>query len=100
MIRVCPKRDAICPHGDGCPYSIDRYECRDEITRPIPADPTAETRAKLDEACLAMINATAAYRSKSSVNGGLLAGDVDKARGKLFEAAFSHGRALAQAKGG
>lgn len=26
MIRVCPERDAICPHGMACPYSRD-YEC-------------------------------------------------------------------------
>lgn len=30
MIRVCPKRDAVCPHGMSCPYTIDRYECRPE----------------------------------------------------------------------
>lgn len=30
MIRVCPKRDAICPHGSICPYAIDQYSCRDE----------------------------------------------------------------------
>lgn len=27
MIRVCPERDAACPHGLSCPYSKDRYEC-------------------------------------------------------------------------
>lgn len=27
MIRVCPERDARCPHGLDCPYSIDRYRC-------------------------------------------------------------------------
>jgi hypothetical protein len=30
MIRVCPKRDAVCPHGMGCGYAIDRYQCADE----------------------------------------------------------------------
>ena len=30
MIRVCPKRDAECPHGSDCPYAIDRYECADD----------------------------------------------------------------------
>lgn len=30
MIRVCPKRDRICPHGDKCPYAIDRYSCKPE----------------------------------------------------------------------
>ena len=25
-LRVCPKRDAICPHGLGCPY-VDGYWC-------------------------------------------------------------------------
>ena len=27
MIRVCPERDAACPHGLSCPYTIDRYQC-------------------------------------------------------------------------
>lgn len=30
MIRVCPKRDAVCPHGMACPYTIDCYECAEE----------------------------------------------------------------------
>lgn len=30
MIRVCPKRDAVCPHGMSCPYVIDRYDCAPE----------------------------------------------------------------------
>jgi chromosome segregation ATPase len=30
VIRVCPQRDAICPHGRNCPYTIDRYTCRPE----------------------------------------------------------------------
>jgi hypothetical protein len=34
MIRVCPKRDAKCPHGMDCPYAIDRYSCRDELGTP------------------------------------------------------------------
>jgi len=38
MIRVCPKRDAICPHGLACPYSIDRYECKPE---PLKGDAAA-----------------------------------------------------------
>jgi hypothetical protein len=29
-VRVCPKRDASCPHGINCPYVIDRYICREE----------------------------------------------------------------------
>lgn len=28
MLRICPERDAICPHGMDCPYSRDRYTCR------------------------------------------------------------------------
>ena len=27
MVRVCPKRDTICPHGMSCPYAVDRYTC-------------------------------------------------------------------------
>lgn len=30
MVRVCPKRDAECPYGDGCPYWIDRHRCAPE----------------------------------------------------------------------
>lgn len=30
MIRVCPKRDFICPHGMDCPYTVDRYTCKPE----------------------------------------------------------------------
>jgi len=26
-IRVCPQRDAVCPHGMSCPYTKSRYEC-------------------------------------------------------------------------
>lgn len=33
MIRVCPKRDAICPHGMNCPYTVDRYTCKPEPER-------------------------------------------------------------------
>lgn len=29
MIRVCPKRDSICPHGIDCPYSKDQYQCEE-----------------------------------------------------------------------
>ena len=33
-VRVCPERDAACPHGVDCPYAIDRYSCdtRIEVT--------------------------------------------------------------------
>ena len=30
MIRVCPKRDTKCPHGEDCPYTIDKYTCKPE----------------------------------------------------------------------
>lgn len=40
MIRVCPKRDAICPHGMSCPYVIDRYECKEEPKRDDPPPST------------------------------------------------------------
>lgn len=26
-IRICPERDAACPHGVACPYSTDRHRC-------------------------------------------------------------------------
>lgn len=35
-VRVCPVRDTVCPHGMDCPYSIDRYSCRDEKADPPP----------------------------------------------------------------
>jgi hypothetical protein len=30
MVRVCPKRDAVCPHGMDCPFVVDKYECKPE----------------------------------------------------------------------
>lgn len=27
MVRVCPNRDTVCPHGMSCPYAKDRYTC-------------------------------------------------------------------------
>ena len=33
MIRVCPERDAACPHGMECVYWIDRYRCSDKPQR-------------------------------------------------------------------
>lgn len=32
-IRVCPERDARCPHGLNCPYWIDRGSCKPEGLR-------------------------------------------------------------------
>lgn len=42
MIRVCPKRDAKCPHGTDCPYSIDRYHCAQEPKEPASSKPAAD----------------------------------------------------------
>lgn len=28
MVRVCPRLDLVCPYGDDCPLTIDRYTCR------------------------------------------------------------------------
>lgn len=36
MTRVCPKRDAVCPHGMSCPYALDQYSCRPEPKPPAP----------------------------------------------------------------
>lgn len=49
-IRICPKRDAVCPHGADCPYSIDQYSCRNETTsapeaKPVALETTADERA-------------------------------------------------------
>lgn len=30
MIRICPKRDIVCPHGMDCPYVLHRYDCKPE----------------------------------------------------------------------
>ena len=38
MVRVCPKRDTVCPHGMSCPFSINRYMCATE-----PQEDKAET---------------------------------------------------------
>lgn len=53
MIRVCPKRDAICPHGMDCPYTIDRYNCSDETAALPPAaatEPVADVVERLTAA--------------------------------------------------
>lgn len=42
MIRVCPTRDTICPHGLDCPYVRDRYSCRPEPAK--PTDPRMTPR--------------------------------------------------------
>ena len=39
MVRICPERDAVCPHGDNCQYAIDRYKCRSEEA---PVAPVSE----------------------------------------------------------
>jgi hypothetical protein len=54
MTRVCPKRDAICPYGDGCPYSIDQYECKkehpiDHITNGQAQEPKQKSPAIISE---------------------------------------------------
>ncbi len=47
MLRVCPRRDAICPHGMECPYTIDAYSCRSE--RPMKAPEQEPRRVALKE---------------------------------------------------
>ena len=32
MIRVCPKRYAVCPHGMKCSFKVDRYT-RNRVAR-------------------------------------------------------------------
>ena len=36
MVRVCPKRDAVCPHGMTCPYAKDRYTCTEPTKASTP----------------------------------------------------------------
>jgi hypothetical protein len=50
MIRVCPKRDAVCPHGMACPYTIDRYECAEEPPMTLPRTPPQSDAALIAEA--------------------------------------------------
>lgn len=36
--RICPERDAACPHGMDCPFADDRYSCKEGWSaRTIPA---------------------------------------------------------------
>lgn len=35
MIRVYPKRDAVCPHGMECLFVKDEYECLPEPPRTV-----------------------------------------------------------------
>jgi len=32
-LRICPERDAVCPHGPACPHVIDRYACHPSGTQ-------------------------------------------------------------------
>lgn len=54
MIRVCPKRDAICPHGMGCPYTVDRYHCAPE-----PKEPSPPSSSPLDPVAMEALEAKA-----------------------------------------
>ena len=48
MIRVCPERDAACPHGMSCPYAFDRYTCwrPQPGTEGAPVTPAQPLRSK------------------------------------------------------
>lgn len=41
MIRVCPERDASCPHGMSCPFTRGRYSCDMEGSRAATAPPSS-----------------------------------------------------------
>lgn len=42
MIRICTKRDAVCPHGMRCPYA-DGYDCTEpDAARPPPTGEKVE----------------------------------------------------------
>lgn len=49
MIRVCPERDAECPHGMDCPYAVDRYTCNEDKAGTASPD-HAELRRELESA--------------------------------------------------
>jgi hypothetical protein len=46
-IRVCPIRDAACPHGMSCPYTIDRYTCMPEPREPPHSPPLQSERERI-----------------------------------------------------
>jgi hypothetical protein len=56
MIRICPKRDAKCPHGMDCPYAVDRYTCAPEPEGRMSANVFQESanimKAELAEAAI------------------------------------------------
>lgn len=59
-MRVCPERDALCPHGDNCPYVGDRYECKPgwdgsavTVEGPPPMTGLSDENRKLDDLQLA-----------------------------------------------
>lgn len=47
MARVCPERDAACPHGMACPYADDRYSCKPGWQS--PTSPTTPRTARAPE---------------------------------------------------
>jgi hypothetical protein len=50
-LRICPKRDAICPHGMDCQFVIDRFNCKDEQDSPVTPAPVGEvTRGQMANA--------------------------------------------------
>lgn len=49
MIRICPKRDAVCPHGMDCPYVGDSYECGEPNQSVIAATGLGGLIARLEQ---------------------------------------------------
>lgn len=45
-IRICPERDAPCPHGSACPYNHDRYHCSRVASRANLPTPPIQGDAK------------------------------------------------------
>jgi hypothetical protein len=48
-MRICPERDALCPHGMSCPFTVDRYTCSEsQAMDSRDADPFARDRERAE----------------------------------------------------
>ena len=43
-VRVCPERDARCPHGMNCPFAVSRYQCDIAASRTALSTKQGETK--------------------------------------------------------
>jgi hypothetical protein len=60
-MRICPERDALCPHGMSCPFTVDRYTCNEsQAMDSRDADPFARDRERAAKARAATVLHSAA----------------------------------------